>query len=230
MNLIDLEDKISVKFKNKALLEQALTHRSYLNESHNKITGSNERLEFLGDSVLSLVTSNYLYQKFADIPEGDLTNLRASLVKTQTLARVSQSINLGDYLFLSHGEEESGGRNHISILADSLEALIGAIFLDRGLATCTDFISQFIFPVLPEIIKNGLFRDFKSILQENIQKETKKSPDYKVLKTTGPDHERVFTVGVFINDKQMGEGSGHSKQEAQQAAAKAALEKPPPLR
>jgi len=224
MDLTTLEIILEIKFNDKQLLRQALTHRSYLNESLNKKITSNERLEFLGDAVLSIIVSNFLYQKFDRLPEGDLTNFRASLVKTQTLARISQKLNLGEYLLLSRGEEEEGGRNNQGILADAFEALIGAIFIDSGLVVTTNFVTCHLIPVLPEIIKNKEFRDFKSLLQEKIQAEKKASPTYKVLKETGPDHQRVFMVGAFSDRKKLGTGSGHSKQEAEQEAAKAALE------
>lgn len=224
MNPPNLEEKLGIVFNNKGLLERALTHRSYLNESLNKNLISNERLEFLGDAVLSLIVSQFLYREFGHLAEGDLTNLRASLVKTQTLAKVAEKLGLGKYLFLSRGEEEGGGRENLSLLADTFEALIGAIFIDKGLDVTCKFVSDNLFPFLSEIIKNRALRDYKSLLQEKIQAKEKVSPTYKVLRTTGPDHRRVFTIGVFLAGKNLGRGSGHSKQEAEQAAAKIALE------
>lgn len=225
MNLSTLETNLGVKFKVKRLLEESLTHRSYLNENQDKKLISNERLEFLGDAVLSLIVSNFLYQRFAHAPEGDLTNFRASLVRTKTLAKVAQKLELGEYLLLSRGEEEGRGRENPGILADSFEALVGAIFIDRGLTTATSFVSRHLFPVLSEIIENKAFRDYKSLLQENMQAKDKVSPIYKVIKTTGPDHNRIFTVGVYSIGKKLGIGRGRSKQEAEQEAAKVALEK-----
>lgn len=225
MEIATLETILGIKFKNKRLLCQALTHRSYLNENQDKKLTSNERLEFLGDTVLSLIVSNFLYQKFGKFSEGDLTNFRASLVKTTTLARISRKLGLGKYLLLSRGEEEGGGRENPGILADSFEAFVGAIFIDRGLAATTDFVSRHLFPILSEIIENKAFRDFKSLLQENVQAAGKNPPTYKVLKMAGPDHSRIFTVEVSSGDKKLGRGSGHSKQEAEQEAARSALEK-----
>ncbi|MBI4999443.1 ribonuclease III [Candidatus Gottesmanbacteria bacterium] len=225
MNLSNLEENLGLKFKDRRLLEQALTHRSYLNENKDKKLVSNERLEFLGDAVLSLIVSNFLYQKFSSSAEGDLTNFRASLVKTPTLAKIAQKIELGKCLFLSRGEEEGGGRENPGILADSLEALIGAIFLDNGLAKTTGFVTTHLLPVLSEVIESKTLKDFKSLLQEKTQAKDKTSPTYKVLKVVGPDHNRIFTIGVFLNAKKLGVGTGRSKQEAEQEAAKAALEK-----
>lgn len=225
MELTDLEKKLQIKFSDPSLLKNALVHRSYLNEKREKNLQSNERLEFLGDSVLSLVTSQYLYQKYPHQPEGILTNYRSSLVKTQTLAKVAKTLNLGDFLFLSKGEEEGGGRKNLSLLADTLEAVIGAIYLDQGFASCQNFISLFIFSLLSEIIQKGEYRDYKSLLQEHLQAKGKNSPLYKVLQTLGPQHAKTFTVGVYCQKENLGIGKGHSKQIAQQKAAEAALEK-----
>lgn len=223
--LNDLETKLQIKFQNQTILKNALVHRSYLNEKREEKLQSNERLEFLGDSVLSLVTSIYLYQKYPQSPEGILTNYRSSLVKTQTLAKVAKTLNLGDFLFLSKGEEESGGRENLSLLADTLEAVIGAIYLDQGFISCQNFISLFLLPLLPEIIQKGEYRDYKSSLQEYLQAKGKNSPVYKVLQTLGPEHAKTFTISVYCQKENLGEGKGHSKQIAQQNAAKAALEK-----
>lgn len=225
MELTDLEKKLQIKFQNPALLKNALVHRSYLNEKKEEKLESNERLEFLGDSVLSLATSQYLYQKFPHRPEGILTNYRSSLVKTQTLAKVAKSLSLGQFLFLSKGEEESGGRENLSLLADTLEAVIGAIYLDMGFVSCQNFINLFLFPLLSEIIQKGEYRDYKSSLQEYLQAKGKTSPLYKVLQTFGPEHAKTFTISVYSQKENLGTGSGHSKQIAQQEAAKAALEK-----
>ena len=223
--LTDLETKLQIRFQNQTILKNALVHRSYLNEKREENLNSNERLEFLGDSVLSLVTSIYLYQKYPQGPEGILTNYRSSLVKTQTLAKVAKTLNLGDFLFLSKGEEESGGRENLSLLADTLEAVIGAIYLDQGFISCQNFISLFLLPLLPEIIQKGEYRDYKSSLQEYLQAKGKNSPVYKVLQTLGPEHAKTFTISVSCQKENLGEGKGHSKQIAQQKAAQAALEK-----
>lgn len=225
MDLTGLEKNLGIKFKNRNLISCAFTHRSYLNEAPSKNLISNERLEFLGDAVLSLIVSRFLYQKFAGAPEGQLTSLRASLVNSRTLSEISQNLKLGKYLLLSRGEEEGGGRKNPGILADAFEALIGAIFIEKGLAATTDFVSCHLIPVLQEIIKQNALKDFKSLLQEHVQALEKISPTYRVLKTLGPDHDKIFTVGVYSGGKKMGMGGGHSKQEAEQEAAKSALEK-----
>ena len=222
--LDDLISDLQIPFKNKNLIDQALIHRSYLNEVRENII-SNERLEFLGDSILSFVVSSYLYNRFPDLKEGDLTNLRSSIVKTSTLASVAKRLKLGDYLFLSHGEEEGGGRTNPSILADTFEAILGAIFLDQGIKKVTSFIETYLLPHLTQIIEEKTYKDPKSMLQEIVQNDTKNSPLYKVVKEVGPDHAKEFTVSVYVNDKLLGTGGGKSKQDAEQEAAKVALEK-----
>lgn len=224
-DLAILEKNLGLVFKNKEILKHALIHRSYLNEAKEKSQVSNERLEFLGDSVLSLITSTYLYHQFPNAAEGVLTNYRSSLVKTETLASIARELDLGNFLLLSKGEEDSGGRNNQGLLANGLEAIIGAIFLDLGIEKTTNFVSEKIFPLLPSIIENKQYRDYKSLLQEYLQGKRKMSPRYKVLKTTGPDHERIFTISVSGRGEELGTGTGRSKQIAQQEAAKAALEK-----
>lgn len=224
INLTKLEKNLGLTFNHQELLKTALTHRSCLNETKEKELQSNERLEFLGDAVLSLVVSKFLYEKFSTVGEGDLTNYRASLVKGKALAKVAIEIGLGSYLLLSRGEEEENGRQNPGLLADALEALIGAIFIDQGLESASSFISRHLLPLLPAIIASGTFRDHKSLLQENVQAKLKAAPAYKVLVMSGPDHERVFTVGVFLGTKKLGEGKGRSKQEAEREAARVALE------
>jgi ribonuclease-3 len=182
-------------------------------------------LEFLGDSILSYLVSEYLYKKFADLPEGELTNLRSSVVKTATLASIAKSLNLGDCLFLSRGEEESGGRGNPSLLADTFEALLGAIYLDLGLSAVVAVLNKFLFPLLPKIMKEKSYKDDKSTFQELVQEVTKFSPIYKVLREEGPDHAKKFTVGVYVGNNLWGEGNGKSKHEAEQVAATSALEK-----
>ncbi len=212
------------KFQNKALLEQAFIHRSYLNEVKEKIS-SNERLEFLGDSILSFVVSQYLYQTYPEFNEGILTNLRSLLVNTKSLANASKRLEFGKYLKLSHGEEESKGRENYSLLANSFEAFIGALFLDQGIESVKTFIADNIFPEITAYIESKTFKDPKSLLQEYVQSKKQNSPVYKVLTEDGPPHAKVFTIGVFVKDDLVGEGTGKSKQEAEESAAKQALEK-----
>lgn len=208
---------------NKKLLEEAFTHRSILNESKEKLP-SNERLEFLGDSILSFVVSDYLFNNYPDFNEGKLTNLRSLLVNTRTLALIAIECNLGSMLRLSKGEEESGGRNNQSLLADSFEAYLGALFLDQGIVEVGKFINTAVIPRADDFVKNNMLKDPKSMLQEFIQAHRQKSPLYKVLSEEGPAHARQFTVGAFVGEKMLGEGKGKSKQEAEESAASKALE------
>lgn len=212
------------KFKNEKLWEQALTHRSYLNEYKTQKIASNERLEFLGDAILSFVTSVYLYKHFPDYEEGRLTNLRSTLVKTSTLGKAAIELELGDKIRLSRGEEVSGGRKNLSILADVFEAIIGALFLDSGITAVEDFIQTTLFVSIPKILETGSLKDYKSLLQELIQNKLRTSPFYKVEKEHGPDHAKTFLVAVFVNTQKIGQGNGRSKQSAEQEAAKVALE------
>jgi len=225
INFDKLTERLGISIKNEMLIKQSFVHRSYINESKQKLN-SNERLEFLGDSILSYIVSDYLYHKYPDLSEGELTNLRSSLVKTPTLALISKSINLGDYLLLSRGEEESGGRNNPSLLADTLEAVIGAIYVDQGLTAVKKIILEIILqPILPKIIKNKSYKDAKSMFQEKVQEANKISPLYKVVKEEGPDHAKKFTIGVYVGEKLWGKGAGKNKHEAEQYAAIDALEK-----
>ena len=222
--LNQLSKTLGITFKNKALVKMAFTHRSYLNESKKKMD-SNERLEFLGDSILSFVVSSYLYQQYPNFREGELTNIRSSIVKTSTLANIAKQLKLGDYLMLSKGEEEGGGRSNPSILADTFEALLGAIFLDSGLLSIEQLIDKTLFVILPDILKNKSYKDAKSLFQEMVQDETKISPSYKVLSEKGPDHAKEFKIGVYVNNNLWGEGKGKNKHEAEQDAASEAIEK-----
>lgn len=219
-----LFDKLSYRFNNISFIQQAFTHRSYLNETKENI-GSNERMEFLGDSILSFLVSDYLYKKYPDYPEGELTNLRSSMVKTATLAEVARELDLGKYLMLSHGEEESGGRNNTSILADTFEAFLGAVYQDSGLAQVKEILSGFLFPKLDLILNQKAYKDAKSIFQEMVQEELKISPSYKVISEKGPDHAKEFEIGVFVNNELYGRGFGKSKQEGEMQAAQNALNK-----
>ena len=210
---------------NKKLFEQAFTHRSYLNESSKKDISSNERLEFLGDSILSFIVSDYLYNTFPKLPEGDLTNLRSLLVQAKTLAVISKELSFGSYLRMSKGEDESGGRENNTLLANTYEAFIGALYLDRGLEKVKEFIHTTLLVKVPELMGKGSFKDDKSLLQEVVQENRMLPPVYKILASTGPDHAKVFTVGVYINDTLAAQGQGRSKNEAEKEAAKKALEK-----
>jgi len=222
-NFKDLEKNLGVNFKNKKLLIQALTHRSFLNETNQPDIESNERLEFLGDTILSFVISEWIFEKFPDYFEGNLTNIRSNLVRTASLATISQRLGTGSYLLLSKGERESGGVKNPSLLANALEAVIGAIFLDQGLKAVKKFIRDNFSLTLDTLIRSGGFKDSKSLLQEKIQAETNSSPVYKTLSEKGPDHNKTFTVGVFLDDKLLAAGTGKSKQQAEEEAAQIAL-------
>lgn len=206
----------------KEVYKTAFTHRSYLNEATDA-KESNERLEFLGDSVLSLIISTILYNKRLSDNEGDLTNLRSYIVKTPSLAKAAIKLGLGKYLRMSKGEELSGGRSSTQLLANTYEALLGAIYLDQGIEAATDFVKHSLVPLFEEEIEKGPPKDAKSLLQEVAQEKTKQSPKYKILDTTGPDHAKIFTVGVFVQGNQIGSGTGLSKQIAEEAAAAEAL-------
>ncbi|PLX17825.1 MAG: ribonuclease III [Candidatus Muiribacterium halophilum] len=215
------ENKLKIKFKNRNYLKTALTHRSV-----EEAPGHNERLEFLGDSVLGLVISEKLYKRFPEEPEGFLAKAKSYLVRAEMLNEKAQTLDLGKYIFIGHGEEVSGGRTRSSILADGLEAVIGAIFLDRGLDTAKKFILRlYKHDLKKENIKLTESFDYKTMLQEFVQKQYRKTPVYKVVGENGPDHCKVFEIVVLINNKEMGWGSGYSKKEAQQIAAKQAYTK-----
>ncbi len=222
--LEELEKSLKLNFKDKNLLKSAFIHRSYLNEHPEEKIPHNERLEFLGDSVLGFVVSEYLFLKYPNRPEGDLTNFRSSIVNARTLSEVGGKLELGKYLLLSKGEEATGGRERQYLLANTLEALLGAIYLDLGLPKASELIHEQLIPLLPAIITTGSYKDFKSAFQEQSQDKLNVTPTYKVLEEIGPDHDRTFEVGVFISDKQVGKGKGKSKQQAEQEAASAALE------
>lgn len=213
------------KLKNSKLFEEAFTHRSYLNEAKLKIT-SNERLEFLGDSIISFVISNYLYTKYPDFDEGNLTNLRSLLVNTKSLSGIARELQMGKLLKLSKGEEESKGRENATLLENSFEAYVGALFLDQGMACVIKFLDNTMFPKIQELVNKKAFKDPKSLFQEKIQAKKQGSPLYKVLEETGPAHAKIFKVGVFVDGKKLGEGIGKSKQIAEESAAQRALEAP----
>ena len=211
------------EFKNKNLFDQAFTHRSYLNETKEKLS-SNERLEFLGDSIISFVVSDYLYKTYSFFDEGVLTNIRSLLVNTKSLAQIAKSLDFGKYLKLSRGEEESKGRQNQSLLADSFESYVGALFIDQGIEVVSEFLKEIFIPKADEIAKNKSFKDPKSLLQEHVQSKRQNSPVYKVLQESGPAHARNFRIGAYINNKLISEGLGKSKREAEENAAEKALE------
>lgn len=208
----------------KKLEEQAFTHRSYLNEVKEKIS-SNERLEFLGDSILSFVVSEHLYKTYPEYDEGILTNLRSLVVNTKSLASLAKEVNMGERLLLSKGEEDSLGRENDSLLANSVEAYIGALFLDQGIDKVKEFLTATLLPKIEVYVQNKDFKDPKSLLQEYVQSQKQQSPIYKVLNEEGPPHAKIFTIGAFVNNENIGEGIGKSKQIAEENAAKQALEK-----
>ena len=218
-----VEKKIGIKFKNKDLLMQAFCHRSYLNENPDFHLENNERLEFLGDAVLELIVTEYLFQKYPKKSEGVLTNWRAALVNAKMLSEMAKELDLNGFLLLSKGEAKELGKARQYILANTFEALIGAAYLDRGYKVTESFIEKKLIKKLPEIIKKGLFKDTKSSFQEKAQERTGITPTYKVLKEWGPDHARHFIIGVFLDKELVAEGGGSSKQEAEEAAAKKAL-------
>lgn len=209
-------------FTDQKLLQLAFIHRSYLNESKEPLE-SNERLEFLGDSILSFVVSEHLYKAYPDFDEGILTNLRSLVVNTKSLAKKAKQLEYGKHLMLSHGEEDSGGRENESILANTFEAVIGALFLDQGIESVKTFLLKVLIPEIEEYVQKKVFKDPKSLLQEYIQSKKQNSPIYKVLLEEGPAHAKQFTIGVFVEDTKVGEGHGRSKQEAEEQAAEQAL-------
>ena len=218
-----LEDNLGIVFKNKEHLINALTHRSYLNE-HKDIKVHNERLEFLGDAVLELIVSDYLFNKFPDRPEGDLTSFRSALVKTESLADTAKKLGIGESLLLSKGEEDTGGRTKDYLLANTFEAIIGAIYIDQGYEKCKEFVYTHLIPKLNDIIKNRSDIDNKTRIQEITQAKYKVTPVYEVINEEGPDHNKKFTIVVKINDKVIGKGVGKSKQKAQEQAALSGIE------
>ncbi|MBI2063229.1 MAG: ribonuclease III [Candidatus Yanofskybacteria bacterium] len=220
--LQELEDKIAIKFKNQDFLLQALTHRSYINENPKWHLDHNERLEFLGDAVLELVVTEYLYNNYPN-PEGELTNWRAALVNSVMLAKISSKFDLNNYVLLSRGEARDTGRARQYILANAVEAVIGAIYMDQGYEACDKFIKKFILDELKNVLESGSYKDYKSLFQEQAQERAGVTPTYEVIKEWGPDHAKHFHIGVYLEKELIGEGVGPSKQDAQQAAAESAL-------
>lgn len=217
---------MTIPIRNQQLLTKALTHRSYLNEAEGEqVKESNERLEFLGDAVLELLVSDFLFKELPDKPEGDLSSIRSALVRTTTLAEIATQIGLGEQLLMSKGEIQTGGRTNPSLLADSFEAILGALFLDQGLEQCEEFLRQHLYPLLPNILEQNLYRDFKSTFQEKVQASGHPTPSYKIIHEEGPDHQKTFTAALVVGDKTIATGTGNSKQLAQQEAARAGLER-----
>ena len=222
-NLPKLEEKIAVVFTNKDLLLQALTHRSYLNENPTFRVGHNERLEFLGDAVLELAVTEELYANFPDKPEGDLTSFRAALVNAKMLAEVAGEIELNDFMLLSRGEAKDVGRARQYILANAMEALIGAIYLDQGYGSAKDFLIRFVMPHLSSVLEKKLYQYPKSLFQEEAQERVGITPTYEVLREWGPDHDKHFVVGLYLGSELVAEGEGASKQTGQEEAARLGL-------
>jgi len=222
-SLAEFETKIGIRFKEKDLLRQVFVHRSYLNENVGFDLDHNERLEFLGDAVLELVVTEYLYKTYPN-PEGELTNWRSALVRGVMLSGLAKELGIDSYLYLSKGEQKSEGKARELILANTFEALVGATYLDQGYTIAKKFLSNTLLKHLPEIINKKLYLDPKSNLQQMVQEQKGITPIYRVLSEYGPDHEKSFSVGVFVAEKLIGEGSGSSKQAAEQAAASSALE------
>ena len=217
------EDKVGIKFKNKDLLKQAFIHRSYINENPALDLWHNERLEYLGDAVLELVVTDHLFGKYPDKPEGDLTSFRSALVNSIMLSKLASNLDMNDYLLLSKGETKDVGKARQYILANTFEAFVGALYLDRGYKKAEEFIAGVLFDRIDEVVSKRLWKDAKSLVQEKTQEIIGMTPDYKVLKEVGPDHDKQFTVGIFFGDEKIAQGSGRSKQEAEQEAAKKAL-------
>ncbi|KYZ77334.1 ribonuclease III [Anaerosporomusa subterranea] len=224
-SLIKLGSRLEVKFSKLELLHQALIHTSYMNESKKCRYGDNERLEFLGDAVLDVVISEYLFRQFPSMPEGELTKARATIVCEQTLAQQAAQVGLGEHLMLGRGEQTSGGRERSSILADAFEAVIGAVYIDGGFSAVTEFIHRQFACQLEEIGAGQYNHDFKTLLQETVQRHTDGKVHYEVTAAQGPDHNKSFEVVVLVNGNPMGRGAGKTKKEAEQHAAKQALGK-----
>lgn len=222
-DLVKIEKMIGFTFKDKINLLTAITHRSYLNENRGAIQDHNERFEFLGDAVLELVVTDFLFNKYPEKPEGELTAVRAALVNTVSLADASNTLGINDYLLMSKGEAKDTGRARQYILANAFEALIGALYIDQGYESSQKFIAERLFPKTEKIVEKRLWQDSKSRFQELAQENASVTPTYETLEQVGPDHDRIFTVGVFLGKEKVGEGKGRAKQEAEQEAAENAL-------
>jgi ribonuclease III len=223
-NRDEIEKKLGIEFKNPKLLKTALTHRSYLNENRGKGLKNNERLEFLGDAVLELIISAELFKKYPKKPEGELTAIRSAIVRTESLAEESRRLGIGEDILMSKGERDSGGDDKDFILANTYEALLGAMYLDQGLEVCEKFVKKTAMKKLKRVISQELFIDPKTKVQELIQAKYKLTPTYILLKEDGPDHDKTFTVGIKVGNKVMTEGNGLSKQKAEEEAAQKAID------
>ncbi len=223
MSLDEFQEQLGLRFRNMALLEQALTHRSYLNEQPDETLGDNERLEFLGDAVLDFLMTDVLFRQYPDMPEGELTRLRAALVRTETLAQVAHECRIGEALRMSKGEESTGGRERRTILCDAFEALVGALYLDQGLKAVEQFAVPLLMPLVEYILAERLHIDARSLFQEWSQAVHNITPVYRVTAAEGPDHDKEFIVEVLVGEEIVGQGAGHSKQSAAQSAARDAL-------
>jgi ribonuclease-3 len=222
-SISEFASQIGINFIRPELLEQAFVHRSYINEHRDYELEHNERLEFLGDAVLELVVTDYLFGKYPERSEGELTSFRAALVNTVTLSETADELKLNDYLLLSKGEARDNGRARQAILADTFEAVIGAIYLDQGYEAARGFIAKQLFNKTEEIVKKNLWQDPKSVFQEKAQENMSITPSYQVMKAVGPDHNKRFTIGLYLANELVAEGEGHSKQEAEQEAAQKGL-------
>jgi ribonuclease III len=224
MNKKEVEKKLGLKFKDTTLLKNALIHRSYLNENRKKNLENNERLEFLGDAVLELIISAELYTKFPKKTEGELTSIRSAIVRTESLAQESRRLEIGKHILMSKGEKDSGGQDKDFILANTYEALLGAIYMDLGFEKCKEFVKKTALKKLPRVISEELFIDPKTKIQELIQAKYKVTPTYKVIEEVGPDHDKSFTVALKIGNTVMAKGSGLSKQKAEEDAAQKSID------
>ncbi len=221
----NLNNELNLDLKDNELFLTAFTHRSYLNEHPTYQLPSNERLEFLGDAVLQFLSSKHLFASYSSMPEGDLTNLRASIVKTQSLAEEAKKLNFGKHLLMSKGEEVTGGRDREYLLANTFESFLGALFLEKGMPECEAFLNKNLFYKLDGIIKGDAYKDFKTRFQEKVQELKKGTPTYKIIETTGLEHEKTFKVAVLVGYEEFATGEGSSKQKAEQDAAKKGLDK-----
>lgn len=223
INFEDFEKKTKIVFKDKALLKQAFVHRSYINENPSKDLAHNERLEFLGDAVLELIVTDFLYRKYPTYTEGELTSVRSALVNAVIISSVAEALGMNEYLLLSKGETKDKGKARQYILANTYEAYMGALYLDQGYEAVNKFIAKTLLPKTEEIVNKKLWRDAKSLVQEKAQEFVNVTPAYKVLSEAGPDHDKHFTVGIYFGKNLIAEGKGKSKQEAEQKSAEAAL-------
>ena len=226
MTLVEsINQELNLSISNEESIQTAFTHRSYLNEHPKYTNPSNERLEFLGDAILQFLSSKHLYNKFSELPEGDLTNLRASIVKTTSLAEEAKKLNFGNHLLLSKGEESTGGREREYLLANTFEAFLGALFLEKGIEACDDFLNTYLFYKLEDSVNSQNYKDPKTRFQEKVQETKKTTPTYKIIDSWGSEHEKTFKVGVYIGGELFTEGEGSSKQKAEQDAAMKGLDK-----